>query len=55
MQLIFITLFVVHFDISGKYNSDLQWANIPDNTSTWEVFHLEILGNEVIDEQPLNI
>jgi len=49
---IFATLFVIHFDISGKNDNDIQLPNKPSIFVTLFVFHFDISGNDNNDEHP---
>ena len=49
-QDIFITSFVSHFDISGKYSSELHSSNILEISLTLDKSHLEISGKDLILE-----
>ena len=51
MKLIFITLLVSHFEISGNDDNDEQSEKKPFISVTLIVFHFEISGNEDNDEQ----
>ena len=55
IQLIYLTLEVFHFDISGNDINELHSKNIKFIYLTLEVFHFDKSGNDINELHPLNI